>query len=106
VKRFFVSEARRAELENLTEYRQSGAPGDFSGASFWYFLREKVLRVFRDLRKWIPAGVYPCGGGDQNDGGRNGNEIKEAGMTNSDARDEVLLNMGFGELINSLYNIS
>jgi hypothetical protein len=45
VKRFFVSEARRAELENLTEYRQSGTPGDFSGASFWYFLREKVLTV-------------------------------------------------------------
>jgi hypothetical protein len=49
VKRFFVSEARRAELENLTEARQSGAPGDFSGASFWYFLREKVLRVFMNL---------------------------------------------------------
>jgi hypothetical protein len=49
VKRFFVSEARRAELENLTEARQSGAPGDFSGASFWYFLRGKVLRVFMNL---------------------------------------------------------
>jgi hypothetical protein len=34
VKRFFVSEAQRAELENLTEYRQSGTPGDFSGAGF------------------------------------------------------------------------
>jgi hypothetical protein len=45
VKRFFVSEAQRAELENLTEERGSGTPGDFSGASFWYFLREKVLRV-------------------------------------------------------------
>jgi hypothetical protein len=42
VKRFFVSEAQRAELKNLNEYRQSGTPGDFSGASFWYFLREKV----------------------------------------------------------------
>jgi hypothetical protein len=45
VKRFFVSEAQGAELENLTESRQSGTPGDFAGASFWYFLREKVLRV-------------------------------------------------------------
>jgi hypothetical protein len=43
VKRFFVSEAHGAELKNLTEYRQSGTPGDFPGASFWYFLREKVL---------------------------------------------------------------
>jgi hypothetical protein len=51
VKRFFVSEARRAELENLTEDRQSGTPGDFSGASFWYFLREKVLRVFWGVKK-------------------------------------------------------
>jgi hypothetical protein len=49
VKRFFVSEAQGAELENLTEARQSGAPGDLSGASFWYFLREKVLRVFWGL---------------------------------------------------------
>jgi hypothetical protein len=48
VKRFFVSEAQGAELENLTESRQSGAPGDFSGASFWYFLREKVLRDFHE----------------------------------------------------------
>ena len=46
VKRFFVSEARRDELGNLTEYRQSGTPGDCSGASFWYFLREKVQRYF------------------------------------------------------------
>jgi hypothetical protein len=50
VKRFFVSEAQRAELENLTEARQSGTPGDFSGASFWYFLREKVLRVFEKFK--------------------------------------------------------
>jgi hypothetical protein len=46
VKRFFVSEAAKAELENLTEDRRSGTPGDFPGASFWYFLREKVLRRF------------------------------------------------------------
>jgi hypothetical protein len=44
VKRFFVSEAHRAELENLTEERWSGTPGDCTGASFWYFLREKVRR--------------------------------------------------------------
>ena len=43
VKRFFVFEANRAELKNLTEARQSGTPGDCPGASFWYFLREKVL---------------------------------------------------------------
>ena len=55
VKRFFVFEARRDELGNLTEYRQSGTPGDCSGASFWYFLREKVLRGIRKLRNWIPA---------------------------------------------------
>jgi hypothetical protein len=47
VKRFFVSEAQRAELENLSEYRRSGATGDIPGASFWYFLREKVLRVLK-----------------------------------------------------------
>ena len=44
MKRFFVSEAQRAELNNLTEYRRSGMPGDLTGESFWYFLREKVLR--------------------------------------------------------------
>jgi hypothetical protein len=49
VKRFFVSEAQRAELKNLTEYRRSGTPGDCPGASFWYFLREKVLREFMNL---------------------------------------------------------
>jgi hypothetical protein len=65
VKRFFVSEARRAELKNLTEERRSETPGDCSGASFWYFLREKVLRGISKLKEWIPAGVYPCGGGDQ-----------------------------------------
>ena len=32
-----------SELLNLTEYRRSGTPGDWTGASFWYFLREKVL---------------------------------------------------------------
>jgi hypothetical protein len=42
VKRFNVSEDISSELLNLTEYRQSGTPGDFTGASFWYFLREKV----------------------------------------------------------------
>jgi hypothetical protein len=46
VKRFFVSEAAKAELENLTKDRQSVAPGDLSGAGFWYFLPEKVLMVF------------------------------------------------------------
>ena len=44
VKRFFVSEAHRAELKNLTEERWSETPGDLPGASFWYFLREKVRR--------------------------------------------------------------
>jgi hypothetical protein len=48
VKRFFVSEAQGAELKNLTEYRESGTPGDFAGGSFWYFLREKVLREHGD----------------------------------------------------------
>jgi hypothetical protein len=70
VKRFFVSEAQGAELKNLSEYLRSGTPGDWmrlsnarsfyiknyvlacrshviiSGASFWYFLREKALRDF------------------------------------------------------------
>jgi hypothetical protein len=59
VKRFFVSEADKAELKNLTEARQSVTPGDFSGASFWYFLREKVLRVFMDMINKI----NPYGGG-------------------------------------------
>jgi hypothetical protein len=34
VKRFFVSEAYRAELKNITEYRKSGTPGDLTGAGF------------------------------------------------------------------------
>jgi hypothetical protein len=33
--------------KSLTEYRWSGAPGDLLGASFLYFLWEKVLRTFR-----------------------------------------------------------
>jgi hypothetical protein len=37
-------------LKNLTEYRESETPGDFSGESFWYFLREKVLRDFWGIR--------------------------------------------------------
>jgi hypothetical protein len=63
VKRFFVSEAQRAELENLTEDRQSGTPGDFSGAGFLVlFYDKKVLRDFHEpgfgmesRYKWIPG---------------------------------------------------
>jgi hypothetical protein len=48
VKRFFVSEAQGAELENLTEYRQSVTPGDFAGAVFLVlFYAKKVLRGIR-----------------------------------------------------------
>jgi hypothetical protein len=48
VKRFFVSEAHGDELKNLTEYRQSGTPGDFEGAVFLVlFYAKKVLGVFR-----------------------------------------------------------
>jgi hypothetical protein len=64
VKKFNVFEPRyfRGELLNFRESRQSGTPGDFTGASFWYFLREKVLRVlgaeprtgFMDLRNRFP----------------------------------------------------
>jgi hypothetical protein len=40
VKRFFVSEAQRAELNNLTEYRGSVTPGDYPRGSFFgTFLR-------------------------------------------------------------------
>ena len=53
IKRFFVSEAQGAELENLTKYRGSETPGDFLGASFWYFLREKVRRSFGG-KGWNP----------------------------------------------------
>jgi hypothetical protein len=61
VKRFFVSEAQRAELENLTEYRRSGTPGDFPGAVFLVlFYAKKVLREFmgqyrKSQTDWIPA---------------------------------------------------
>jgi hypothetical protein len=55
VKRFFVSEDVSSELENLTESRQSTTPGDFPGASFWYFLRKKVLRVF--CESWFRDGI-------------------------------------------------
>jgi hypothetical protein len=60
VKRFFVSEARRAELENLTECRRSGTPGDLTGAGFWYFLREKVLLVLGAKPLLIIAEPRPC----------------------------------------------
>jgi hypothetical protein len=46
VKRFFVSEAQRAELKNLTEYRGSGTPGDFSGAVFLVLFYAKKVRRY------------------------------------------------------------
>jgi hypothetical protein len=47
VKRFFVSEDVSSELKNLTEYRQSGTPGDFTGAVFLVlFYTKKVLGEF------------------------------------------------------------
>jgi hypothetical protein len=52
VKRFFVSEAQRAELKNLTEYRQSGTPGDFTGAVFLVlFYTKKVRRNYWEVKK-------------------------------------------------------
>jgi hypothetical protein len=65
VKRFFVSEPRyfRGELKNLTEYRGSVTPGDLTGESFWYFLREKVLRGIRGetpKRKRKTFSLQPC----------------------------------------------
>jgi hypothetical protein len=44
VKRFFVSEAQRAELKNLTEERQSGTPGDWTGAVFLVLFYTKKVR--------------------------------------------------------------
>jgi hypothetical protein len=48
VKKFNVFEDVSSELLNFTEERTSGTHGDFPGASFWYFLRKKVLRDFED----------------------------------------------------------
>jgi hypothetical protein len=52
VKRFFVSEDVSSELKNLTEARQSGTPGDCSGAVFLVlFYAKKVLRDYLEVKK-------------------------------------------------------
>jgi hypothetical protein len=72
VKKFNVSEPRyfSGELLNFSEYRQSGTPGDFTGASFWYFLREKVLRDFMGQfgKLRTPNISPPLRGGDRGEG--------------------------------------
>jgi hypothetical protein len=68
VKKFNVFEPRyfRGELLNFTEERRSGTPGDFTGASFWYFLREKVLLALgakpQKEKRRASGGYWKCGG--------------------------------------------
>jgi hypothetical protein len=80
-KRFFVSEARKDELKNLTEYRGSGTPEDFPGASFWYFWRNKSTKGISGDKEGFRTSRND-GQRKVNDGKVNGNPVKNQRICN------------------------